>query len=94
MIHDDGHYECDYCHETSGEFLTATGNHELCQENAALRTALKEARAVIQYVKDMVECFPAGVDYEADENDTSPEVMESHIAGLIWKRIQKYGGEA
>lgn len=35
MIDSNGNYTCDYCHNEIGEFYDETGNHVVCQDDAA-----------------------------------------------------------
>lgn len=48
------------------------------------------ALQLIDWIEDMLDSFPSGIDKEADENDNCPEDMTAHIAGLIWQKIQQY----
>lgn len=50
-----GNYKCDYCGDENGEFLTATGNHPICEENATLKEALRLARSALERVKPQVK---------------------------------------
>lgn len=52
-ITEDEFFVCDYCGEDTGQFNQQTGNHSVCEENAALRAELascQEARDVVKRV--------------------------------------------
>mgnify|MGYP001598674001 CR=1 len=49
------------------------------------RITLSTLKQAIEEIRNLVEMFPSGVDYDADPADTSPSDATAHTAGLIWK---------
>lgn len=46
----------------------------------------RELREALECIQHMIQQLPSGIDYQADENDTSPEDAAAHIGGLIYRR--------
>jgi hypothetical protein len=45
-------------------------------------------RLALEYVEEMIQQLPSGVDEEAREDDPSPEDSAAHIGGLILRRVR------
>jgi hypothetical protein len=60
-ITEEGYYVCDFCGEDNGKFDGETGNHPVCEENAALRARIVELEAermpeeILQLIIDSVD---------------------------------------
>jgi len=50
---------------------------------------IAELEKAINDIRELLESMPAGIDYEADPNDASPENMEAHIGGLAWQICER-----
>ena len=53
MINEFG-YVCDYCGDDKGEFLNATGNHPVCEENAALKNQNSHLQSTISQQSELI----------------------------------------
>lgn len=51
---------------------------------------LATATELLREIQHELEQLPTGIDTEADENETSPSDMISHVGGIMWKRIVSF----
>ena len=59
----------------------------VCEQCGEMESA-SDVENVLEYVEDMIQKLPSGVDEVADEDNISPQDMFAHIGGLIWQKIQ------
>ncbi len=52
----------------------------------------KELIEFAEWVADMMEQLPSGIDLGAYMEDTHPEDAFAHIGGLVWKRCKEIMG--
>lgn len=53
-----------------------------------MKSRVAELIEVLEYVKEMIQQLPSGIDENADPNELSPQDATAHVGGLIWQRIQ------
>ncbi len=52
-----------------------------------LKTINANLYGTLVIIREMLENLPPGIDYDADEDNPSPDDMTAHIAGLIYQKI-------